>query len=225
MSRVTAGSPIFKGAWNASALSATEHTIEVRAVSTTTVSDTIRVQVTSAVNRPPVAQNDSYSVETGKTLNVSGTGVLANDTDPDSDGLHVASFSQPASGTLTPIGDTGGFTYTPNPSFIGIDTFTYVASDGSASSDPATVSINVTAQADTVTIGTATWTRKTKRIYVEATSSAGSAPTLTVQKYGVMTYNQTLGRYTYEGPASSKPSTVTVTSSLGGSATKSVKTM
>jgi large repetitive protein len=37
----------------------------------------------------------------------------------------------------------GSFTYTPDDTFIGIDTFTYRVSDGTAISAPATVTITV----------------------------------------------------------------------------------
>jgi len=45
MTRVAPGSPVWKGDWNASDWLQGDHTIEVRAVSTATVSDSIKVQV------------------------------------------------------------------------------------------------------------------------------------------------------------------------------------
>jgi len=45
MSRDAAGSPIWQGAWDASALVPGEHVIQVRAVSTSTVYDSVTVQV------------------------------------------------------------------------------------------------------------------------------------------------------------------------------------
>ena len=60
---------------------------------------------------------------------------------------------------------------------------------------------------------------------MEATSSAQPNAALTVQNYnGLMTYYSTTGRYRYTSTISTKPSTVTVTSSLGGAATKTVTT-
>jgi len=37
----------------------------------------------------------------------------------------------------------GSFTYTPAPNFFGTDTFTYVANDGTADSNVATVTLTV----------------------------------------------------------------------------------
>src|SRR4029079_8227555 len=41
----------------------------------------------NAVNHAPIAVNDSYSVDEDGTLNISETGVLGNDTDPDNNPL------------------------------------------------------------------------------------------------------------------------------------------
>ena len=47
-------------------------------------------------------------------------------------------------GTLS-LSANGAFTYVPSANYVGSDSFTYRASDGSANSDLATVSISVTA--------------------------------------------------------------------------------
>ncbi|CAB5153784.1 hypothetical protein D3OALGA1CA_4587 [Olavius algarvensis associated proteobacterium Delta 3] len=41
------------------------------------------------------------------------------------------------------LNDDGSFSYTPDPEFVGVDTFTYTAGDGDAVSAPATVTITV----------------------------------------------------------------------------------
>ena len=51
--------------------------------------------------------------------------------------------ASPANGTVTLAAD-GSFTYTPNANFNGTDSFTYTASDGTAVSNVATVTITVT---------------------------------------------------------------------------------
>lgn len=76
---------------------------------------------------------------------VSATGgnvLLANDADDDGDELSVRIVSQPAHGAIVTDGD-GAMTYTPEPLFVGTDTFTYVASDGTADSNVATVTVRV----------------------------------------------------------------------------------
>jgi VCBS repeat-containing protein len=76
---------------------------------------------------------------------VPAPGVLGNDSDADGDPISVpaASVTGPAHGTLTLSAD-GSFTYTPAADFHGTDTFTYQASDGTALSTAATVTITVT---------------------------------------------------------------------------------
>ncbi len=56
-------------------------------------------------------------------------GVLANDTDPDSDPLTVFDYTQPTNGSVTVNAD-GSFDYTPDPGFNGADSFDYVVADG-----------------------------------------------------------------------------------------------
>ena len=91
------------------------------------------------VNAAPVAVADGVS---GDEDSVIAGNVLANDTDSNGDGLSARLGQGPAHGTLALRGD-GSFTYTPAANFFGTDTFTYVASDGTADSEPATVTITV----------------------------------------------------------------------------------
>lgn len=88
-----------------------------------------------SANTPPDSIGDEYSVLQATTF--SGN-VLSNDTDEDEDDLTAAVHSLPLNGTLDLL-ETGEFTYTPRPEFLGIDSFTYTANDGSASSDPTPV--------------------------------------------------------------------------------------
>ena len=100
-------------------------------------------------NSAPVADDDGpYAMNEDDVLNVNqGTGVLAGDTDPDSDPLTAVNASNPASGSVT-LNLNGSFTYTPDPNTNGTQTFTYQASDGSLLSNTATVTITVTAVND-----------------------------------------------------------------------------
>ena len=68
--------------------------------------------------------------------------MLANDTDVDSATLTAALVAGPSHGTLT-LNANGSFSYTPAANYNGTDTFTYTASDGSLTSNVATVSIVV----------------------------------------------------------------------------------
>lgn len=94
------------------------------------------------VNTVPVAADDRASVDAGATIDDRAPGLLFNDMDTDGDPLVAMRDSGPANGTAIVRRD-GSWSYTPAPGFIGIDTFTYVASDGLVISEPATVSITV----------------------------------------------------------------------------------
>jgi VCBS repeat-containing protein len=69
-------------------------------------------------------------------------GVLANDSDPDSDALTATLARSPQHGELT-LNSDGSFRYVPAAGFVGVDTFTYFAGDGQSQSDLATVTIRV----------------------------------------------------------------------------------
>ena len=110
----------------------------------TAVSNVATVTITvTAVNDAPVAVNDAAT--TAEDTAVSGN-VLTNDTDVDAGTTLTATLvANPANGTVT-LASNGSFTYTPNANFNGTDSFTYTASDGTAASNVATVTITVSAR-------------------------------------------------------------------------------
>src|SRR5436190_893413 len=94
---------------------------------------------------PPVlmAANDAFFATQNTALTVvAASGVLANDTKGAGTNLTASLVSGPAKGSLS-LNANGGFTYTPSNNSTGVDSFTYTASDGSNTSSPATVSIDV----------------------------------------------------------------------------------
>ena len=104
---------------------------------------TITVHVT---DQPPVGVADSYEVHAGTSLHIDSPGVLSNDSDPESDPIQSTSVTQPANGRVV-LAFAGGFDYTPNPGFVGDDSFTYIPNDGYRNGAPATVTIHVTDRA------------------------------------------------------------------------------
>lgn len=91
-----------------------------------------------------IASDDQYVVGHDSVLSVlDANGVLNNDWDFELDPLSAVLAASPSSGTLT-LNALGGFVYTPNAGFVGSDSFTYWATDGTSQSEPATVSIQVT---------------------------------------------------------------------------------
>lgn len=99
------------------------------------------------VNDAPVANPDTI------TTNEDGSGstnVLTNDVDIDSSDLDIAagSVTNPSNGTVDCDLESGVCTYTPNGNFNGTDSFTYRATDGTAESNDATVTVTITAVND-----------------------------------------------------------------------------
>ncbi|MDT5014870.1 MAG: hypothetical protein QOD39_1030, partial [Mycobacterium sp.] len=99
----------------------------------------IRLNVVAA-NGAPVANPDSVSTLEDTPL----TGhVLTNDTGAGSDPLTASLVSGPGHGTLS-LDDDGSFSYAPDANWNGVDSFTYKASSGTATSNTATVTVAVT---------------------------------------------------------------------------------
>ena len=115
---------------------------------------TVTIEVLPEPNRAPVGIDDSYGTMMGVPLTVAAPGVLANDVDPDGDGITVSNVTQPTNGQLTSAVTNGAFTYVPNPGYTGPDEFTYIFRDSrSAISSPVTVRIEVFAPGGTIPIG------------------------------------------------------------------------
>ena len=94
--------------------------------------------------RAPRTSADIANMGQDSSLVVAAPGVLANDSDVEGDVMTVAATTLPAHGNLQ-LSANGGYTYTPDPGWSGVDSFTYAASDGTLDSLPTTVSIRVDA--------------------------------------------------------------------------------
>lgn len=108
----------------------------------------ITVQPTPTTpNLVPLAGADTYQTLKNVPLVITAPGLLANDIDPDNQPttLSIATLpgSAPAHGTVT-AGSGGGFTYAPNANYVGLDSFQYTITDGSATAT-GTVGIIVSA--------------------------------------------------------------------------------
>lgn len=98
----------------------------------------------------PVAVDDLSTAMMNTTLSVSaGSGVLANDTNPQGGTLSAVLVQDVAHGTLRLAAD-GSFTYAPEANFHGTDTFTYTATDGQGTSNVANATIRVAQPLGTV---------------------------------------------------------------------------
>ena len=128
----SAGGPLSDGVYN----------VIVTANDTT---DTTAYPFTYTVNNPaPVAQDDgTYDVHTATLLTGNNVGDNDSDGGNDSDTLSYAILGNASNGTAAVNAD-GGFTYTSNGSYAGVDSFTYTVTDQQGATDTATVNINVT---------------------------------------------------------------------------------
>jgi VCBS repeat-containing protein len=106
---------------------------------------------TTVTNRAPTAAADAYTTAEDTALTVAAPGVLANDNDPDGNTLSAVLGSAPSHGTLT-LNANGSFTYTPAADYNGSDTFSYRASDGTLTSNLATVTLTVSTLNDAPTV-------------------------------------------------------------------------
>ena len=116
------------------------------------ISSNIAEMVWTLKNRPPVANDDTFSTPEDTVL--SGNVITAGtpDTDPDGDVLTATVQTGVASGSLL-FNANGAFTYTPVADFCGNVSFTYTLSDGTLVSNLAVVSIAVTCVNDAPVAG------------------------------------------------------------------------
>jgi RHS repeat-associated protein len=106
-----------------------------------------RLEDRRVLNAAPMADPDSsyFTYENSAlTIGSSDITLLDNDWDAEGSSLTASIVDNPANGTITNFSSTvGTFTYTPDTSFSGIDTFTYRVNDGTDNSNVAQVSIAV----------------------------------------------------------------------------------
>jgi len=90
----------------------------------------------SVSNDPPTA--NPFTTTTNEDTPIA---VTISGSDPEEDELSFLVVTQPTNGELT--GTPPNLVYSPSSNFFGIDSFTFVANDGTGNSTPATVDINV----------------------------------------------------------------------------------
>ena len=76
------------------------------------------------VIEPPIAVDNDFVTFEGEPLTVDGFGVLGNDLTPFNETLNAILVSPTTHGSIDLHSD-GTFTYTPDPEFVGTDSFTY----------------------------------------------------------------------------------------------------
>ncbi len=92
-----------------------------------------------AVNDAPVADDVSVDAWADRAVNV-----VLGASDIEGDALTFAVVADPAHGTISDLDPTAGtLLYTPDIGYVGNDSFTYVANDGQADSNVATVTLEM----------------------------------------------------------------------------------
>ena len=105
--------------------------------------DAMTIGIRGKENQPPVAEDSA--METDK--NLPNTGKLKV-TDPEGQSMTFTVTRGPKRGTVT-LGDDGSFTYTPKHNKVGVDSFTYTATDPAGKvSREATVTITILKPSD-----------------------------------------------------------------------------
>lgn len=99
----------------------------------------IRPAVAPPANTPPRTGRDQATTAENTAVAIA---VLANDSDADGDPLRVVGLTVPLFGSVVLELDQT-VTYTPAPSFTGIDDFTYIADDGRGGTDTGIVVVKV----------------------------------------------------------------------------------
>lgn len=111
------------------------------------VTRTVAVTITGT-NDAPVAAGDVLSATEDTPVTFTAAQLLANDSDGDANAqLSIASVTSGAGGTAVLNAD-GSVTFTPHANFNGPAGFSYVASDGAAQSNAASVTVGVAAVND-----------------------------------------------------------------------------
>ena len=94
------------------------------------------------INDAPIAVNDSLTATEDTAVIYTAAQLLGNDTDADGNPLTIASVLAGSNGAVV-LNHDGTVTFTPSANFNGVANFTYVATDGTAHSNSATVTVNV----------------------------------------------------------------------------------
>ena len=125
----------------------------------------------------PLAVDDEYTTTRDNPLTVLPPGVLANDRDAHSTKPLTAKLDREALRGVVALNPDGSFVYTPDPGFVGSDTFHYVAVnvEGLASA-PAFVTIRVTEPAGPAPTLTCSAPADGQRVAAPVAITATAAP-------------------------------------------------
>ena len=122
-------------------------------------------------NRPPNAVNDGANTDEDMAVTVD---VRANDTEPDGDTISLPTVTVNANNGSTLVNGDGTITYTPDPDFFGVDSFTYQICDDDAvnqqcSTAIVTVTVNAVLDPPVITVIGTQFATETVALFFTAT--------------------------------------------------------
>jgi len=129
---------------------------------------TVTISV-NPINDAPVSSDTSIATRENVPLVVTFDAA-----DIDGDNLTYSILTQPTNGTLS-TGNNIDYAYTPNNSFIGTDTFTYVANDGTVNSNTSTVTVTVISGSAPIALTSNLSISYETEVYEYTTDLSGSA--------------------------------------------------
>ena len=143
---------------------------------------TVSITVNSINDRPVMAANQTFNTDDNVSLSLT----LSSATDIDGDTLGYKIISAPSNGSLTGCISTGSYgtdltcTYDANANFNGVDTFTFIANDGTIdAASVETVTINVTDKtapaAPALALSSDLYTNSTATTYTASTCADNAA--------------------------------------------------
>jgi hypothetical protein len=134
------------------------------------------------VNDDPLAIDDYFQTDEDTPIIVD---VLDNDSDVDGDNLTITGFTNPSHGSVN-LNQDQTLTYTANPDWNGVDSFSYTVSDGYGGTATATVTIGVQAVNDSPDAwDDAGWTDEDTAVNIDVLANDIDAEEDTLQVTGV----------------------------------------
>lgn len=131
----------FHGSGTGNSFTYTMYEVDQGATCVGNPGSTATVEITViAVNDAPSASADSFQALKNTTLNIGAPGVLSNDSDIDGDSLTAIKVNNPTHGLVVLAAD-GSFSYTPDASYTGPDSFSYRASDGNSPNPTSAITV------------------------------------------------------------------------------------
>lgn len=104
---------------------------------------TARIETSPVIEKaPPAPGDDLFDIETNGILVITPEQLLANDSDADSDPLHIVDVRKPEVGSLA-FNKNKNLVYRPLEGFVGIDSFKYTVTNDSGATASATATVKI----------------------------------------------------------------------------------